>query len=316
MSGKTLTIGGLHPSTFLVENLRLPVEETAAISMVQDAVDQAASERKAVAVVSDKGVGKTISLVQAEAEFREGEMAKSEADAGYKTRRFVTLQSPRSTKEEEVYSVIWKAVVGTRAPVRRRNRKVGPDELREKLVEYIHSGNVALLALDEAEKLSDVGLTVLRDIMSAAESTSVRRFGEGGYAAAGIGMVMLGASELEPRLRDWDELGHRLLRIVRLEHLENEEVAGLYTRFLPGIARHVEEVGESFWRDWVRQEVTRGKSFPIRAVENHVRNYVRRMAENEPEVELVDDIPFDEDVFLFTLDELPLVQRQRGQRTG
>ena len=316
MTPKTLKIGGLLDSTFLVENLRLPVEDTAAISMVQDAVDQAASERKAVAVVSEKGVGKTISLVQAEAEFREAEMAKSEADAGYKARRFVTLQSPRSTKEEEVYSVIWKAVVGTQAPIRRRNTKVAPDELREKLVEYIHSGNVAVLALDEAENLSDVGLTVLRDIMSSAESTSQRRFSEDGYAAAGVGMVLLGTSELDPRLRDWDEFGHRLVRIVRLEHLENEEVADLYARFLPGIARHVEEVGESFWQDWVRQEVTRGKSFPIRAVENHVRNYVRRMVENDPDVEVLDDIPFVEGVFLFTLDELPLVQRQRGQRTG
>lgn len=316
MTPRTLRLGGLHPSTFLVEDFRLPVEETAAVSMVRDAVDQAASERKAVAVVSDKGTGKSISLVQAEQAFREAEHAKCEADGGYNPRRFVTLQSPRSTKEEEVYSVIWRAVVGTRAPRRRRGVKVPVEDLQDQLVEYIHAGNVAVLALDEAEKLSDVGLTAVRDIMSASESTSKRRFGDGGYAAAGVGVVLLGAPELEPRLQDWDEFGHRLVRIVRLESLDTEEVAALYTRFLPGIARHVEEIGDPTWVDWVRQEVTRGKAFPIRAVENHVRNFVRRMAEQEPEVEAVEDIPFVEDIFLFTLDELALVQRQQGQRTG
>lgn len=109
-----------------------------------------------------------------------------------------------------------------------------------------------------------------------------------------------------PALESWNETGHRLLRIIRLDGLTTAEVAYLYTSFLPGIHAHANALGRDAWEDWVRQEVTHGKATPVRLVENHTRLYVRRMAENFEEIAALEDVAFNEDMFLFTLSEVLL----------
>lgn len=308
---ETVRLGGLDPSTFLVEDLRLPIQETGAIAMMRDGVDQAAAERKAVAVLGAKGTGKSIALERAKREFQSAEEAKREEDGKYQPRRIVVVHSPRSSRDLEVYSAIWKAAVGSSAPVRKRGRTIPAEELRDRLVEHLLAANVAVLAFEEAESLSYQGLTVIRDLVSVSEATSKERFSGDAYAPAGVGVLLVGAMDLEPRLREWEELGHRLLRIVRLTDLDAEEVAWLYRAFLAGIDRHASAIGDEAWVGWIRQEVTHGKPVPIRGIENHVRAYIRRMAENDPEIEAVDDVEFNEELFLYTLHESPLFERRR-----
>lgn len=311
---RTLKLGGLRSATFLVENMRLPIEEgLGSLDIVRDAVDQAWSERKAVAVIGPKGMGKTIAIQRVQGEFDAYQKALQAEDAKYRPRKLVVIRSSRSDDELEVYARIWKAVVGNEPKLRVRGRTISIDTLRDKLVEHLLNGDVGVLAFDEAELLSDEGLDVIRDLISEAEQTSKSRMAGDEYEAAGVGVVLLAAAEMMPRLTEWEETGHRLVRIVELEGLDSATVADLYRAFLPGIEEHVVDVGTAAWTDWVRQEVTWGKPVPVRFVENHTRNYVRRMAEADPTLERREDIPFDEEIFLFTLDENPTSRRPRGR---
>lgn len=303
MSKKRITLGGISEDGFRAEDFSLPVlSDLNAMSWLADGLDQAVTERKGVAVVGAKGTGKSVALRRVMDEFIEVEAEVEAGDANRPRRGLAVLTGPRSENRRAVLDVIWKAVVGME-PMRQRGRKIADEKLLEMLIEEILRQNVAVIVVDEAENLSYEALEVLRDIVSLAETTSKRRFSDETYRAAGVGVLLVGTRKLAPRLRESGEAGHRWLRIQSVSALDPDEAAQVYLDFLPQIQIHVDEIGEEGWLEYVRIHVCMGKPVPIRLIENHVRNYARRMFANDATLNR-DEIPFEEEIFEYTLKEL------------
>lgn len=299
-----ITVGGLSEGAFWAEKMTLPVlDEVSAMVWISDALDQALTERKGVAVIGSKGTGKSVALRRVIDDFHEIEGEAEAADANRPRRGLTLLNGPRAEKRRDVLEVIWKAVVGM-PPIQSRGRKVGDDMLLEMLVEEILRQNVAALVVDEAENLSEEALYVLRDIVSLAETTSQERYAGDEYSTAGVGVLLVGVGDLAPRLRATGEAGHRWLRIQRVTGLEPARAAKVYLQFLPGLQPHVDEIGSGTWEEYVRVNVCMGASIPIRLIENHVRNYARRMVTADDSIGSRAQIPFNAETFEFTLKEL------------
>jgi hypothetical protein len=274
-----------------------------------DVLDQAIAERKGIVVVGAKGSGKTVALASAIEEVRKLEQATADEEQRPE-QRILEVQSPRAETRRAVIGAIWQDVFGMQQLQRARNRTKSDDVLLEELVEQLIQQNVAVLVFDEAECLSDEGVLVVRDIISRAERLGRdRRYVEGTYRPFGVGVVLVGTDELHAALKASGELGQRWVRIVEVGLLEPDQVARVYRDFLPGFRAYAESVGEAAWRDFVRLRVCMGAPMPIRLIENHVRGYVRRIAAAEPDIASIDDVPFDEQLFFMTLDEIP---RQPG----
>lgn len=307
MSPRSLSLGGLDEATHLIEGLRLPIIENLEVRRwMDDALLQATAERKGVVVVGKKGTGKTIAVQKAVHAFEDAERTKEEEDAKYRRQRVVVVQSPRAKGRTDVIGVLWKAVTGTDMVRHRRGRRKPDDDLLQELVHQLLGQNITALVLDEAENLSPAALEVLRDVISRAESTSEGRLSRDGteYAAAGVGVVLVGTPRLTPRLSESEEAGHRWVRFRSVDTLKPEQAADIYRRYLPAFDERAEQVGEDAWQEMIRVQVCVGHRVPIRTIENHVRAYVRRMALDDPEISSVEEIPYDEEVFGFTLSEL------------
>lgn len=302
---RDISIGALDSTTFFAEELKLPVlAEIEAITWISDALDQAATERKGVAVVGQKGAGKTVALKRAIDDFDAAERLAQRTDARHERRRVVLIHSPRSKTRRDILAVIWKAVLGMELRPLVRGRTKPDDIILEELVEHMLQQRVAVLVFDEAEYLSDEGLRVIRDLMSLAEATSKERYAEGDYRPAGVGALLVGTPKLTPRLSASEEAGHRWTRVQEVDGLEAEQAAEVYLRFLPKFSQHVDRIGSAAWVDYVRLEVGRGRPIPVRFIENHVRNYVRRMHAADPTFAAINAIPFEHELFDYTLKEL------------
>lgn len=303
---REITIGGVRESTHLVEELELPIlEEIDALAWIGDAVDQAAAERKGIAVVGRKGAGKTVAAAQALRRFEAAEKQIAKADDRYEKRRAIVVQGPRSAKRVEVLAEIWYAATGVHPFRLVRGRRKSDEQLLDELIVKLAHENIAVVIVDEAENLSEEGLIALRDIISKAEGAAKNRFSGQGYRPAGVGVVLVGTYRLKARLIRSEEAGHRWVSIREVEDLTPAEAAEVYRHFLPCFAAHAEELGEDEWKEYVRLRVVKGRPVPVRQIENHVRSYVRRVAaESEEEIESKADIPFDQELFEWTLAEL------------
>lgn len=312
---RSIHVGGLPPSTALLDNLQLPViQDLEAIAWAMDALVHAAADRKGVALISEKGAGKTMALRSVINDFDDAERLKETLDARYARRRTVLVHSPRSKDRSEILGVIWKAALGLEMNRRLRGRRKPDDLLLDELVEHFLHQNIAVLVFDEAESLSAEAFDLIRDMISIGESKSKERFTGKSYSPAGIGVLIAGT----PRVRDFlvktDEAAHRWLRFQEIAPLAIDEAAGIYRRFLRAFDERAAEIGEEAWVDFIRLKVARGRSLPVRSIENHVRTYVRRvvvdhMVNEEPEIESPDDVPFNEEIFFQALEELSVQSR-------
>lgn len=303
---REVRIGGIRESTHLVEELELPIlEDIDALAWISDAIDQAAAERKGIAVVGRKGAGKTIAANQAIEAFEDSEREIEQEDDRYERRRAILVQSPRSRKREDVIGAVWKAAAGVGMRQYRRGKKKSYEQLRDELVEKLLNMRIAVVVFDEAENLSGEGLRVIRDLISMAESRSQDRISGKSYRAAGVGVVLIGTHELRPRLVQSEEAGHRWVSIREVEDLSPDEAATVYRHFLPAFDERAEEMGEDGWNEYIRTQIVKGREVPVRQVENHVRSYVRRVvAMAEDEIASKAEIPWDEELFEWTHSQL------------
>jgi hypothetical protein len=235
----------------------------------------------------------------------DAERAIEEQDDKYQRRRAVLVQSPRSKKKEDVVAAVWKEAIGMGMRQYARGRKKSYEQLRDELVEKLLDLHIAVVVFDEAEHLSQTGLDVLRDIISTAETRSQDRISGSSYRAAGVGMVLIGTHQLKQRLLRSEEAGHRWVSIREVEDLTPTEAATVYRHFLPAFDEQANEMGKDDWNNYIRRKIVKGRKVPVRQVENHVRAYVRRtVAEADGDFDSKDDIPWDEELFEWTLARL------------
>lgn len=282
------------------------LDATDAVQWMSDALDQALTERKGVAVVGYKGTGKSIALADAIAGFEAQEPANAEKEQRAE-RRVRKLQSPSATDKREVLVAIHQAIFGMEPELRARGgRTRGYDVLLPELVELLLSQDIAVLVFEEAENLKEEGVEVARDLVSMAEAKGEdRRFTEQGIRAFGVGVLFVGTPKLIPPLRASAEVGQRWVRIQEIGDLNPERAAAVYRAYLPAFERRARELGARQWRDFVRIRVAKGGAMPIRHIENHTRSYVRSMLAEFPETDSFEAIGFDEEIFFSTLNALP-----------
>lgn len=303
MPTRTLTYGGRSKRAMLAEDLALPVLDELDIQVTAiEALDRAASERKGFALIGKKGTGKTMAMTRAIDDFERAERARQE-DVAYQSRGVLRLQAPRTAKYVEVLDAVHRALTGDSLLVRRRGARILPDKLRQDLVQQLVLTNTAVLVLDEAEHLSDEGLTVLRDLMSEAEATHADRLRGDAYRAVGIGIVLVGTRELARRLKHSEEHGRRWIHAYHADLLPATTVAQVYGRFLPSCAERAATVGEKAWVAFIRQHIA-PVGIPVSRIENHVRHYVRRWTNHDERIRQLADVPFDEAVFVGTWSEV------------
>jgi hypothetical protein len=312
MSRQTLTIGGIdEAATHLLENLPLPVlEDIGAVSWIADALAQAAKERRGVVCLGPKGAGKTIALDLAVERFKEGEREIQQRSAKYRRRRVLHLRTLRGEKPRDVVVTIAKAITGRAPALKVRGRTKTPDELFEELVTHLRNQRVAVIVIDEAETLSDAALSILRDILSLAESTSKARYTKAGTVPAGVGVLLVGTWELHPRMMSDLEAGERWARVQTIGQAAAEAVPQIYRRLFPAFERFAALIGDAAWEHFILGHVSQGHELSLRLIENHTRAYARRMVNLDPEVRSVEAIPFNEEVFLFTLAEVTWAMRR------
>jgi type II secretory pathway predicted ATPase ExeA len=305
---RQLQIGGIDESTYLVHEIELPVIEDLRVRQwMDDALTQAVAERKGVALIADKGVGKTVAIKKAVSAFEDAERTIEEKDAKHLRRRVKVAQSPRSDSRVEVIAALYMAITGIDIARKRRGRSRSEHDLLLELVSDIRGQNVAAIVLDEAENLSEAGVEVVRDIMSIAESESTERYTKtgSGFRSAGVGAVLVGTRDLLPRLAGSEEAGQRWVRIQPVRGLDLDEASEIYCQYLPAFAKRAKKAKKQ-WGELLESKVMPDGRIPIRRVENHVRAYIRRMIlASEEGYTKTEQIPWDEDVFLYTLSELP-----------
>lgn len=215
------------------------------------------------------------------------------------------MQSPRSKKQEDIVAAVWKEAIGMGMQQYARERKKSYEQPRDELVEKLLDLRIAVVVFDEAEHLSQTGLDVLRDIISTAETRSQDRISGSSYRAAGVGMVLIGTHQLKQRLLRSEEAGHRWVSIREVEDLTPTEAAKVYRHFLSAFDEQADERGEEDWNTYIRRKIVKARKVPVRQVENHVRAYVRRVvADADGKIDSKDDIPWDRDMFEWTLARL------------
>lgn len=306
MVKRQLTIGGIDPTSFLAEELALPVlADVAMTAWVRDALDQAVVHRKGVAVVAEKGAGKSFALTRLVLpDFDSGEDAARSADAAYVRRRIQVVQSPRSRKAEELIGYVWRQVTGEDMVLTKRGKSKGQDLLTQELIEELVGFEIAALVFDEAEKLHDAGLMLIRDIVSMAEQRMAGRVTGERHRASGIGVLFLGTPEFGARLAKTEEAGRRWLNIIHVDSLTPAEAAATYARLLPAFAKQSKRIGADRWEEFIRLRVAMDRRMPIHRLDMHVRTYVRRMVLENSNIRSVADVPYDETMFTATLAEL------------
>jgi type II secretory pathway predicted ATPase ExeA len=306
-----IRVGGLSSDAYMEYDVALPVQEdTQSMKWISDTLDQAVAERRGVVVYGPKGTGKSVALERVVDEFENGERAAEQQDARRSRRTVVVVEATASTTEVDVISRIHKAFTGNRLQRHERGRRLEEDELMDRLVALLLQSNVAALAVDEAERLSDTGLRVLRDLMSLAERRDKERRSGGELRAAGVGVLLVGTGSLAERVRATDEAGERWVRLKAIPPLDAAEVADMYLAFLPGLQAHVDEVGTDEWAEYVRIHVSQSQHVSFRRIENHVRNYIRRMRRNDETITDRTEVGWDEGIFTYTLEELRNASRQ------
>lgn len=303
---QTIQIGGLDASSHRLRDVALPLlDDLRIVGRMNDAMMAADSQRRIVAVVARKGNGKTMALQQALKSFRESERTKKDQAAEYEKRDAIRVMSPRDDDPLDVIGAIWKAALGFDMDRMKRGRKRSYEEVRGELVQTLLNQNISVLAFDEAEKLSLEALDVIRDVVSDAETESQDRYGgqRGEYQAAGIGVVLSGTWRLKQRLEVWEEARQRTLQVHEVPSLPPEEASRVYRAYLPAFDEAAQDEDVE-WKQLIRSHVAAAGRVTLREIENHTRTYIRRMFLNNPEMTHREEVPWNEDLFLASLQEL------------
>jgi hypothetical protein len=123
-----------------------------------------------------------------------------------------------------------------------------------------------------------------------------------GRPRVGIGVVLLGLTDVFDRLRVDPEWGHRWRKAYPIEGLAPSVLAKVYQRLLPACDREARDRGSDAWVAFIKADVARHIRGSVRRVTSHVWEYVALCEDEcEPVPATVAEVPFDEERFLAAL---------------
>lgn len=302
----TVHLAGLDQALLEAERLALPLlPNPAADRTVGEAVHTAMTQGRIVAVCGPKGSGKTVALHRVIAAFEASEAAREEASAEYAPRTVIRLGTLRSEDGRAILGMLYRAVMGIDLRMTgAKGQRHAYEYLLDLVVQCLQQAQVAALIIDEAELLSPTALTVLRDVMAVAESASTDRLGVQGsqsvYRPASLGIVLVGTNALHHRLVGMSEWGERVMTCLEIPGMEWAAVSAAYAGALPALAAIAAD-------DSARWEELLGACWSTppswRAVENHLRTYLRLLGYANPEAP-IRTLDFDANLFVYAATQL------------
>lgn len=277
-----------------LEGLTLPlISALPSLDWAVDVLDDAIKTRSIVGLIGRPGLGKSVSMEKAAREFRE-----REATLPLRERRQVFLaHAPRGprAKPAHLLDVVYEQVVGERLQTHERGRTVAPHVLEGLVAAELRNANTAAVIIDHAEHLNDETFEAVVGLWQAvAQATSQLRGDE--LVAVGVGIVLVGTPVLGRRMQQHYEAGERLPRVRYVSHLPAVDIAALYRRLLPCFDAQARAHGDHAWIDFIERTVAL-RPISVRAATSHTRSYVRACVNEDPSINTVVRVPFDEDLF-------------------
>jgi hypothetical protein len=311
---RTITLGGLSSDDRATEDLALPVVTgTEIAARTLDALQDAIQRRTGIVLIGDKGAGKTEATRQACEAFDAAERVRQTLDASYRRRRLLRLPTLVTSRYREVLTELLKQATGTVTPQRVNGTQLSDDTLLARLSTHLFERNVVALIIDHAEDCSAEALQVLRDVMTNAADRDERRAHAEGVIAAGVGMLLVGTSELQAQIVASGEYGHRWARSVEVEGVQPEEVSAIYTTWFPQFAAVIARHGTPWWEATIDAVVSQGQVVAMRSLSYHARRYFAYIVESTDGPMTRERAPLDRDLFMHAAQEIVW---QRTTTTG
>jgi len=266
------------------------------------------ANRNGAVAIGPKGAGKSLGLQLVLDEWNAVEQRKHQLDSAYTPRYVVPVGLLQGRTEREVLTDLLAAVLGAPPNLRVRGSRKTDQQLLEDLLTHLFEQNAVAFCVEEGEFVKDAGLKVLRDIMSEASRLDMRTTPAPATpstseehprmtSARGIGVLVVGTSKLEDKIRKSDEAGQRWVLIEKVGAVPCERVSSVYERWFPGFAPHIAQVSRKGWERYLHDRFTLGRSIPVRKLVEHVRLYARFIAKTMPTVTSREAIPFHAPLF-------------------
>lgn len=302
MQSEITPIGGLDPAHSLAEQLELPVlDHVGAVAVCRQALDAAATARRGVLVVGDKGTGKSVGAQKAMAFFSDLERGRKGLDGTYRPRRI--LQTPPLTRcSYRETGIILGRALSKRFTDRLRGKKKADAEIRAEVVQLCRTQRYAALLVDEAETCTDDTLLFLRDLMSGVEGED-RKNAQFASQAAGIGVVVIGDRTLEGRLEPNVEAMHRWAMKFDVPSPTVAVVDQLLHAWFPAFQKHTETVGQLEWHNFLMSAFSAVGGPNLRVAENTARVYALHVTRRDRSISNQAQIPFIRTLFEKALEE-------------
>ena len=303
---RTLTIGGLNLSSLALRDaVALPLLDAGVpvLDMFADCLGQVAAERRGVVLLAPQGAGKSIAIARDVSRFNaEEERRRAELDAQYQPRRIIVVGTLRIRAPRDLYRWLFKQAFGTDPVEYLYRRKKTDEELRADFIARCVEENVVAVVVDEAQTLEQPILDALRDLMAVAEPNAAERIettadGVSSLRPQGVGVLLVGTLAVQARLHEIPEIGRRWIRSEIVGLTEAADAPGMLAKLLPAFAQGAAEMGEEAWATFIAQAVTRGHTVPISTLADLTRGFIRRVCDDQPDVQDIKDLHWNQDIF-------------------
>ena len=310
-----ITLGAARGEhTLAADTLCIPALDTVprlahALAETQQALREVAERRTGLLIIGPNYCGKSTAVERAVRLLRDDEQQLAVAmPEHYRERRFLCVHGLESKTAREFLMALLQ-VVSPGLRDRQHGSRKSDDTLRGELVTALLNKHYAAIICDEAEYLTDRIIDQLRKIMADATEKDARRVtvinGKEAYAAAGVGVLLVGTQKLLETVRRSEDAGLRWSDVRSLEYLAPQEVADVYLALCPRFAEHATAIGADAWREFCESRVAMGQPMAIGAITSHARRYFSLLLDQALQdggaLRTLDEAPFVQEAFVYAL---------------
>jgi hypothetical protein len=211
----------------------------------------------------------------------------------------VIIPKLEAKTRRKVFTAIYRAAFDVAPVLRVRGSIKEDDDLRSDLIARLDEERIAALVFEDAQSFEPDVLEAIRDVMAISQDFAKERLTNTPNGtkvrALGIGVLLVGTEELQVNLA---EMRDRHWIITRhAGGVAKDDVPKVFAAMLPAFASAAKTMGLKAWKSFLKAHVARGRSVPISQVEDIIRVYVRRTLVEQPDLQYLSQIPWDEELF-------------------